>query len=113
AGVEVADLRVLPPAVSRHMMKTQGYDAGIHVGVSQSDPERIQIRFFEQPGIQMTPELEKEVAKHFNRREFRRVPFGNIRNLTNPARGGEEDAADPLSTPDVQATRTRKLRLRL
>ena len=35
-------------------MKTQGYDAGIHVGVSQSDPETIQIRFFEQPGIQMT-----------------------------------------------------------
>src|SRR6188472_4227473 len=44
AGVDVADLRVLPAAVSRHLMKTQGYDAGIHVGVSQSDPERIQIR---------------------------------------------------------------------
>ncbi|MGZ4315381.1 MAG: hypothetical protein ACXVRS_06060 [Gaiellaceae bacterium] len=111
AGVDVADLRVLPPAVSRHMMKTQGYDAGIHVGVSQSDPERIQIRFFEQPGIQMTPELEKEVAKHFNRREFRRVPFGNIGNVTYPARVREEYAEDLLSTLDVKGIRGRNFRI--
>jgi mannose-1-phosphate guanylyltransferase / phosphomannomutase len=111
AGVDVADLRVLPPAVSRHMMKTQGYDAGIHVGVSQSDPERILIRFFEPPGIQMTPDLEKEVAKHFNRREFRRVPFGNIGNVTYPARVREEYADDLLSTLDVKAIRGRNFRI--
>ena len=111
AGVDVADLRVLPPAVSRHMMKTQGYDAGIHVGVSQADPERIQIRFFEQPGIQMTANLEKEVAKHFNRREFRRVPFGDIGNVTYPARIREEYAQDLLSTVDVNAIRRRNFRI--
>ena len=111
AGVDVADLRVLPPAVSRHMMKTQGYDAGIHVGVSQADPERIQIRFFEQPGIQMTANLEKEVAKHFNRREFRRVPFGDIGNVTYPARIREEYAEDLLSTVDVNAIRRRSFRI--
>jgi mannose-1-phosphate guanylyltransferase/phosphomannomutase len=111
AGVDVADLRVLPPAVSRHMMKTQGYDAGIHVGVSQSDPERILIRFFEPPGIQMTPDLEKEVTKHFNRREFRRVPFGNIGNVTYPARVREEYADDLLSTLGVGAIRRRSFRI--
>ena len=111
AGVDVADLRVLPPAVSRHMMKTQGYDAGIHVGVSQADPERILIRFFEPPGIQMTPNLEKEVAKHFNRREFRRVPFGNIGNVTYPARVREEYADDLLSTLDVSAIGSSNFRI--
>ncbi len=111
AGVDVADLRVLPPAVSRHMMKTQGYDAGIHVGVSQADPERIQIRFFEQPGIQMGPDLEKEVAKHFNRREFRRVPFGDIGNVTYPARVREEYAQDLLSTVAAKAIRGRNFRI--
>ena len=110
-GVDVADLRVLPPAVSRHMMKTQGYDAGIHVGVSQADPERIQIRFFEQPGIQMGPDLEKEVAKHFNRREFRRVPFGDIGNVTYPARVREEYAQDLLSTVEARAIRGRNFRI--
>ena len=41
AGVDVADLRVLPAPVNRHLMKTQGYDAGFHVGISQTDPEMI------------------------------------------------------------------------
>src|SRR5581483_3698109 len=58
AGVDVADLRVLPSAVSRHLLKTHGYDAGFHIGVSPTDPEALQIRFFEQPGIQMTSALE-------------------------------------------------------
>src|SRR5437667_10626207 len=45
-GVDVADLRTLPAAVSRHLLKTHGYDVGFHGGTSPSDPEVIQIRFF-------------------------------------------------------------------
>src|SRR5207245_4036054 len=71
-GVEVADLRTLPAAVNRHYLKTEGFDAGFHVGVSSTDPEVVQIRFFEPPGIQMTPSMQKEVEKHFTRRELRR-----------------------------------------
>ena len=32
-------------------LKTEGYDAGVHVGVSPSDPELVRIQFFEPPGI--------------------------------------------------------------
>jgi mannose-1-phosphate guanylyltransferase/phosphomannomutase len=111
AGVDVADLRVLPSAVSRHLLKTHGYEAGYHVGVSQTDPEMIQIRFFEQPGIQMTTALEKEVDKHFNRREVRRVPFSDIGNVTYPARVREGYAEDLLTTLDTEAIRARRFRL--
>ena len=111
AGVDVADLRVLPAAVSRHLMKTHGYEAGYHVGVSQSDPEMIKIQFFEQPGIQMTSALEKEVEKHFNRRELRRVPFGDIGQVTYPARVRESYAQDLLSELDADAIRARGFRL--
>jgi mannose-1-phosphate guanylyltransferase/phosphomannomutase len=111
AGVDVADLRVLPSAVSRHLLKTHGYDAGFHVGVSQADPETIQIRFFEQPGIQMTTAMEKEVEKHFNRREVRRVPFSDIGSVTYPARVREGYAQDLLSTLDVAAIRARRFRI--
>src|SRR5213080_740435 len=72
-GVSVADLRVLPAAVSRHLLKTEGYDAGFHVGVSHSDPELLHIRFYEQPGIQLTSSLQKEIEKHFTRHELRRA----------------------------------------
>src|SRR6185295_7889954 len=34
AGVEVSDLRVLPAAVARRVRKTEGYEAGFHVGTS-------------------------------------------------------------------------------
>ena len=53
-GVHVADLRISPAAVTRHVLKTQGLQAGVHVGRSSSDPEVIQVRVFEWPGNQMT-----------------------------------------------------------
>src|ERR671936_1125765 len=74
-GVDVADLRVLPAAVSRHLLKTESYDAGFHVGVSHADPELLQIRFYEQPGIPLTSGLQKEIEKHFTRHSLRRAAF--------------------------------------
>ena len=50
AGLDVADLRVSPPAVSRHVLKTQGFAAAVHVGLSQLDPEAVFIRIYEPPG---------------------------------------------------------------
>src|ERR687886_1132049 len=39
AGLEVGDLRVLPAAVARHLLKSEGYEAGFHVGRGQTDAE--------------------------------------------------------------------------
>src|SRR6185436_15221886 len=51
-GVDCADLRTLPAAVNRHLLKTQGYEAGFHVGAGSIDPEIVHIRLFEGSGIQ-------------------------------------------------------------
>jgi len=110
-GVDVADLRVLPAAVSRHLLKTHGYDVGFHVGTSSVDPEVVQIRFFEQPGIQLTPSLQKEIEKHYTRQEFRRVAYDEVGSVTYPARVRESYAQDLLSSLDVEAIRKRGFRL--
>jgi mannose-1-phosphate guanylyltransferase/phosphomannomutase len=110
-GVDVADLRVLPAAISRHLLKTHGYDAGFHVGTSESDPEVVQIRFFEQPGIPLTPALQKEIEKHFTRHELRRVPYADVGAVTYPARVRESYAQDLLSSIDVGAVRARSFRI--
>jgi mannose-1-phosphate guanylyltransferase/phosphomannomutase len=110
-GVDVADLRVLPSPVNRHVLKVQGYDAGVHVGVSASDPELVQIRLYEPPGIQLTASLQKEIEKYFSRQELRRVGHGEVGGITYPARVRESYAHDLLATLDTEAIRQRGFRL--
>jgi mannose-1-phosphate guanylyltransferase/phosphomannomutase len=110
-GVDVSDLRVLPASVSRHLLKTHGYEAGFHVGTSSVDPEVVQIRFFEQPGIQLTSALQKEIEKHFTRQELRRVAWGDVGAVTYPARVRESYAQDLLAGLDVDTIRDRGFRL--
>jgi mannose-1-phosphate guanylyltransferase / phosphomannomutase len=110
-GVSVADLRVLPAAVSRHLLKSEGFDAGFHVGVSHSDPERLEIRFYEQPGIQLTAALQKEIEKHFTRLELRRAAFNAVGAVSYPARVRESYAQDLLASLDAEAIRARGYRI--
>jgi mannose-1-phosphate guanylyltransferase/phosphomannomutase len=110
-GVDVADLRVLPSAVGRHLLKIHDYDAGFHVGVSAGDPEVVQIRFFEQPGIQLTPALQKEIEKHFSRQELRRAAAADVGTVGYPVRARESYAEHLLQTLDVEAIRKRGFRI--
>jgi mannose-1-phosphate guanylyltransferase/phosphomannomutase len=111
AGVSVADLRVLPASVNRHLLRTQGYDAGFHVRVSASDPEVVQIRFFEHPGIELTPRMQQEIEKHFTRQEQRRVAPGQIGTIAYPVRVRESYAQDLLNTLDVAVIKRRGFRI--
>jgi len=110
-GVHVADLRVSPAAVARHLVKSEAHDAGFHVGVSPTDPEVIRIQFFEPPGVEMSAALQKEVEKHFTRGEFRRVAAGEVGSISYPARVRETYASELLSTIDADAVRDRRFRI--
>jgi mannose-1-phosphate guanylyltransferase/phosphomannomutase len=110
-GVNVADLRVLPASVSRHLLKSEGYDAGFHIGVSYGDPEVLEIHFYEQPGIQLTAGLQKEIEKHYTRFELRRAAFNAVGAVTYPARVRESYAQDLLAGLDAEAIRARGYRL--
>jgi mannose-1-phosphate guanylyltransferase / phosphomannomutase len=110
-GVDVADLRVLPSPVNRHVLKLHGYDAGIHVTTSANDSELVRIQFHEPPGIQLTPALQKEIEKHFSRHELRRVGANEVGAITYPARVRETYAQDLLGTVDAGAIRRRSFRI--
>jgi mannose-1-phosphate guanylyltransferase/phosphomannomutase len=110
-GIDVADLRVIPAAVARHLIKSEGYEAGIHVGISPNDSEAVRIQFFEQPGIEMGTATQKEVEKHFTRGELRRVSSGEVGAISYPARARETYASDLLSTVDIHAIRGRGFRI--
>ena len=110
-GVDIADLRTLPSAVGRHLLKTHDYAAGFHVGFTSADPEVAQIRFFEDPGIQITSELQKEIEKHFSRGELRRSAASAIGTVEYPVRARESYAEDLLATLDIEAIRSRTFRI--
>src|SRR5205823_8928229 len=93
-GVHIADLRVSPAAVARHLVKSEAHAAGFHVGISPSDPEVIRIQFFEPPGVEMSAALQKEVEKHFTRGEFRRVAAAEVGGISYPARVRETYATE-------------------
>jgi mannose-1-phosphate guanylyltransferase/phosphomannomutase len=110
-GVQVADLRTLPAPVGKHHLRTQGYDAAFHVGAASHDPEAVQIRLFEPPGIALSMSLQKEIEKHFTRQELRRVPFADVGAITYPARAQETYASDLLAGLNVEAIRERGFRI--
>ncbi|HXV57673.1 MAG TPA: sugar phosphate nucleotidyltransferase [Gaiellaceae bacterium] len=111
AGVHAADLQVMPAAVNRHFLKTEGFDAGIHVQPSPSDPEVVQVRIFEPPGTPAGPALVKEIDKHFSRQEFRRAAWNEVGEITFSARTAEAYVQDLLATLDVAAIRSRGFRI--
>ena len=110
-GVHVADLRTLPAPVGKHLLKTQGYDAAFHIGAASNDPEAVQIRLFERPGVALSSSLQKEIDKHYTRQELRRVPFGDVASITYPARARESYASDLLADLDVEAIHGRDFRI--
>ncbi|MDX6398016.1 MAG: mannose-phosphate guanylyltransferase / phosphomannomutase [Gaiellaceae bacterium] len=111
AGVDVADLRVSPPAVSRHVLKTQGFAAAVHVGSSHLDPEAVFIRIYEPPGILLTASLQKEIERNFTRQELRRVAAGGVGSVSYPARVRESYAHDLLDSLDADSIRARRFRI--
>jgi len=110
-GIQVADLRTLPAPVGRHLMKTQGYDAALHVGAATHDPEAVQIRLFERPGVALSAALQKEIEKHYTRQELRRASFGDVGAISYPARAREGYATDLVSELDAEAIRARGFRI--
>ncbi len=110
-GVDVADLRVSPPAVARHVLKTQAFDAAVHVGSSHLDPEAVFVRIYEPPGILLTQDLRKEIEKNFTRQELRRVGADGVGSVSYPARVRESYAQDLLDSIDVAAVRGRGFRI--
>jgi mannose-1-phosphate guanylyltransferase/phosphomannomutase len=110
-GVDVADLQVMPSAVTRHLLKTEGLAAGVHVRTSAGDPEVLELQIFEAPGIQASPQLVKEVEKNFLRQEFRRAAWDQVGRITFPARAVQSYVEDLLRTLDTDAIRARGFRI--
>jgi mannose-1-phosphate guanylyltransferase/phosphomannomutase len=110
-GVNVSDLRVAMPAVARHQLKIDERAGGVHVQISPDDPEVVEIRFFEAPGILVSDATIKSIERTYSRQEFRRVSATEIGRLSYPSRANEIYVQDLLEILDVAAIRARGFRM--
>jgi mannose-1-phosphate guanylyltransferase / phosphomannomutase len=112
-GVSIEDLRVSTSAVSRFEIKNSGAPGGFHVQISDRDPERIQIMFFEGNGILATDETRKGIEKYFNRQELRRALLNQLGDLSFPPRVNEAYISDLVSHLEVERIRAARFRIAL
>ena len=112
-GVDVADLRVLPAAVGAPPAEVARATTPASTSASAPPtPRSFQIRFFEPPGIQLTPEPAEgdREALHARRVPPRRRSTG-VGEIAYPARVRESYAQDLLDALDGDAIRERGFRI--
>jgi mannose-1-phosphate guanylyltransferase/phosphomannomutase len=111
SGVSVSDLRVCTPAVARHQLKIDERAGGVHVRMSESDADLVQVQFFEAPGILASEGVIKAVERAYSRQELRRVAGSEIGSVGYPSRAAESYALDLLECLDRDVIRPRGFRL--
>jgi mannose-1-phosphate guanylyltransferase/phosphomannomutase len=112
-GVSVEDLRVGTSAVTRFEVANTSAPGGIHVKISDRDPERIQIMFLEGNGILASDDTRKEIEKYFNRQELRRALLNQLGELSFPPRIMDSYVSGLVSHVDVERIRATRFRMAL
>jgi mannose-1-phosphate guanylyltransferase / phosphomannomutase len=112
-GVSVEDLRVATAAITRFEVRNTTAPGGFHVKISDRDPERIQIMFFESNGTLISDATRKDVEKHYNRQELRRALLNQLGELSFPPRVNEAYVNELLASVDVERIRAARFRIAL
>jgi mannose-1-phosphate guanylyltransferase / phosphomannomutase len=110
-GISVEDLRVAPSAINRFEVKNTVAAGGLHVQVSDQDPEMIQITFLEENGILATDRTKKDIEKYYERQEVRRALLNQLGELAFPPRVTESYVEGLLRKVDVERIREKRFRI--
>ena len=86
AGINVRDLRVGSPAVSRFTTQKTRCVGGVHISGSMREAQSLEIRFFDKNGLDIAPWEQKKIERLYFRQEFRRAFFDEIGDIIYPPR---------------------------
>lgn len=89
AGINVHDINQVPIPVARYFIRNTGAAGGVHVRVSPYDQRVVDIKIFDQHGLDINKTTERKIENLFFREDFRRVYLDEI------------GAIDVLSNADV------------
>jgi mannose-1-phosphate guanylyltransferase/phosphomannomutase len=111
AGVDVHDFRTCPIPVVRYQMGVRGAAGGVHVRKSPYDPDLIDIKFFDDRGLDIPSSREKNIERLFYREDFRRANMEEIGRLSLPGYELEFYKHGILDVIDREALRRRGFRI--
>ncbi len=79
AGVNVVDLKAVPPAVLRYSISENGLSSGgAYFRRNLSDSSLSEVNFYNEAGLRLDSNTSKSVEKSFFNEKFRRVDFSKI-----------------------------------
>jgi mannose-1-phosphate guanylyltransferase/phosphomannomutase len=78
AGINVHDINQVPLPVERYYIRKTSAAGGIHVRVSPYDQRVVDIKIFDQNGLDINKTVERKIENLFFREDFRRVYIDEI-----------------------------------
>jgi mannose-1-phosphate guanylyltransferase/phosphomannomutase len=85
-GIEVHNLESMPLPISRYYCKTQRTAGLIHVRVSQREPDKVRLEFYDSEGVAITKATERKIESTFFKEDFPRALTWDIGNISYPSR---------------------------
>ncbi len=110
-GINVADLETAPAPVTRYAIRVERAVGGVDVRISAFDPQSIEIRFFDEEGIDISEGKQREIEKNFSQASFRRAFIDEIGAIIFPPRMMEMYTSSLLSELDLEELRARRFRI--
>jgi mannose-1-phosphate guanylyltransferase/phosphomannomutase len=101
SAINVRDLEVAPPSVTRLEAGREGGAGGIMIRTTAGVPDSVDIVFLDQSGADLSPAAVRRLERIFQRQEFRRAFPGEIGDLVFPPRAIEAYAHDLLHGVDT------------
>jgi len=113
AGINVQDINQVPIPVARYYVRNTDAVGGVHVRLSPHDQRIVDMKFFDQYGLDINKTIERKIENLYFREDFRRVyldDLGSIEVLEN------KDVITPyldglLKVIDVPLIKQRKYQL--
>jgi mannose-1-phosphate guanylyltransferase / phosphomannomutase len=113
AGINVEDINQVPIPVARYYVRSTNAIGGVHVRLSPHDPRIVDIKFFDQYGMDINKTTERKIENLYFREDFRRVyvdDLGAIEILQNAqVLGRYQD--NMLKTIDAPVIQRRKFQI--
>lgn len=110
-GVNVHDYGVVPVSVARFLARTEGEVGGVHTRRSPFDPEILDMKFYDENGIDIHTNKEKSIERFFFGEDFRRVTMAATGEISFPSHAIEKYKKGFIDNVNAEAIRKKKFRI--